>query len=258
MRLELVPADRFEREELAALFTAGYEGYFPPVLVDGAALASMVKAWDIDLTSSRVAVRDGEPVGVGMLGVRGDRAWIGGLGVVTAVRRTGVGRALMEELLAEAPPEVGLEVIDQNNAAIRLYEDLGFERSRLLEVWSLAAEAPDHDVRSVEARPLAQDGLPWQRADESLPAEYERIEVDGGAALIRVNGGRVSVLQLAADGEVAALALLGAARNRGESLQYVNVPAGDSASVALGELGATLDLRQLEMRLTRSTSAPTG
>jgi ribosomal protein S18 acetylase RimI-like enzyme len=258
VRLELVPADRFELEELAALFTAGYEGYFMPVHVDGPALASMVKAWDIDLTSSRVAVRDGEPVGVGMLGVRGDRGWVGGLGVVTAARRTGVGRALMEAILAEATPDVGLEVMEQNEAAIRLYDDLGFERTRVLEVWSLAAEAPDHDVRTVEARPLAQAGLPWQRADESLPPEYERIEVDGGAALIRVNGGRVSVLQLAADGGVAAQALLGAARNRGESLQYVNVPAGDSASAALAELGANLDLRQVEMRLTRSRNGPTG
>jgi ribosomal protein S18 acetylase RimI-like enzyme len=229
-----------------------------PVHVDGPALASMVKAWDIDLTSSRVAVRAGERVGVGILGIRGDRGWVGGLGVVTAARRTGVGRALMEAILAEAPPEVGLEVIEQNEAAIRLYDDLGFERTRLLEVWSLAAEARDHDVRTVEARPLGQAGLPWQRADESLPAEYERIEVDSGAALIRVNGGRVSVLQLAADGEVAAQALLGAARNRGESLQYVNVPVGDSASAALAELGATLDLRQLEMRLTRSRNGPTG
>jgi len=256
--LELVPADRFELEELAALFTAGYEGYFTPVHVDGAALASMVKAWDIDLTSSRVAVRDGEPVGVGMLGVRGDRGWIGGLGVVTAARRTGVGRVLMEALLAEAPPEVGLEVIEQNDAAIRLYEELGFERTRVLEVWSLAAEVPDHEVRTVDGRPLGQLGLPWQRADESLPADYERIEVAGGAALIRVNGARVSVLQLAADGEASAVALLGAARNRGESLQYVNVPAGDSASAALAELGAILDLRQVEMRFMRSTSGPRG
>ena len=40
-------------------------------------------------------------------------------------------------------------------------------------------------------------------------------------------------------------------RARGERLTYVNVPEGDPASIALGALGGTLDLRQFEMELER-------
>ena len=91
--------------------------------------------------------------------------------------------------------------------------------------------------------------MPWQREDALAAAGgYERIEVDGGAALIRVAGPNVSVLQLEARDEQIAAELLSAARARGESLHYVNVPAGDAASAGLKALGGHLDLRQYEMR----------
>ena len=99
-----------------------------PSHVDASALGSMLDLWDIDLARSRVALRDDEPVGIVNLGVRGDEGWIGGLGVVPAERRHGVGRALMESVLEEAPARVTLEVLEQNEPAIRLYEQLGFTR----------------------------------------------------------------------------------------------------------------------------------
>ena len=80
----------------------------------------------------------------------------------------------MEAVLAEAPASVTLEVLEQNVPATRLYEDLGFTRTRVLEVWSLTAAVPAATARSADPRPLGQAGLPWQRADESLPAECER------------------------------------------------------------------------------------
>jgi GNAT superfamily N-acetyltransferase len=236
--MTIVPADTLTLGELAALFTAGYEGYFTPIHVDEPTLRFMIDAWDIDLTRSRAV----PGVGVCNLGVREERAWIGGLGVVPAERRHGVGRALMDAVLDAAPPLVTLEVIEQNEPAIKLYEDLGFERTRVLEVWSLP-EPPLIEARSVEPAPLGQRDLPWQRADESLPAEYERYEVEGGAMLLR--GGKV--LQLDARDEAAAVALL----SRGTKLSFVNVPEGEPASAALARLGGTLTLRQFEMQLGR-------
>ena len=247
--MRIVAASEFDNVELAAVFEAGYENYYTPIHVDEDALAYMVGAWDIDLDRSWVALEEGTPVGVTMLGVRGGEGWVGGLGVFSTHRRRGVGRALMETLLASAPPTVSLEVIEQNTPALRLYEELGFERTRMLEVWSLHAELPKAEVRTVDPAPLGQRDVPWQRADGSLSAGgYERIEVDGGAALIRVAGPNVSVLQLEARDEQVAAELLSAARARGESLHYVNVPEGDAASAALRALGGHLDLRQYEMR----------
>ncbi len=105
-------------------------------------------------------------------------------------------------------------------------------------MWSLPQQ-PLVAAESVEPAPLRQAGLPWQRADESLPVGYERIELDGGAMLFRGQG----VLQLdAPDVETAAKLL-----SRGTALRYVNVPEGDPALLALAQLGGTLDLRQFEL-----------
>jgi ribosomal protein S18 acetylase RimI-like enzyme len=246
--MTVVPADTLSLDELAALFNAGYEGYLVPFRVDASQLENMIAAWQIDLARSRIAPGEG----VALLGIRGERGWIGGLGVVPAARRRGVGRALMEAVLAEAPPEVTLEVIEQNEPAIRLYEDLGFERVRILEVWSLDVEAPPADVRDAEPSPAGERDLPWQRADASLRPGYERLEVDGGAAVIRGAGGTISLLQLRAENADAARALVAAARARGTGLRFVNVPEGHPGTSAIAELGGKLDLRQVEMRLVRA------
>jgi ribosomal protein S18 acetylase RimI-like enzyme len=236
--MKLVAADTLSLAELADLFTRGYEGYYLPIHVDEPTMRYMVETWDIDLARSRVA----PGAGVCNLGVRGERGWIGGLGVVPDARRSGVGRALMEAVLEQAPPVVTLEVLEQNEPAINLYESLGFERTRLLEVWSLP-EQPVAEARAAEPEPLGQSDLPWQREDGSLPPGYERVEVDGGAMLFR--GG--TILQLRADGEDAAAALL----SRGAALHYVNVPEGDVAIGALERLGGERTARQLELRLAR-------
>jgi ribosomal protein S18 acetylase RimI-like enzyme len=252
--LNLVRADSLPPESLAALFTASYAGYFVPIHVDAPTFRQMVESWDIDLAKSRVALDGERPIGIALLGIRGDRGWIGGMGVVEAARRRGVGRRLMEAILTEAPELVTLEVVEQNEPAIRLYEQLGFAPRRTLEVWSLTADVAPTAARATEPRPLDQADLPWQRQDASLPRDYERIEVDGGAALIRVVERQATVLQLEARDEVAAAQLLAAARARGDALRYLNVPERDPASAALARLGGRLDLRQLEMRLSRFTS----
>ena len=235
--MKLVPSDQFSYGELADLFMRGYEGYFVPVHFDEPTLRYMVDAWDIDLSRSRVA----PDAGVANLAIRGDRGWIGGIAVVPEQRRHGVGRALMEAVLELAPPTVLLEVIEANEPAIKLYESLGFEKTRVLEVWKV--EAPPVEARTMERSALGQADLPWQRDDASLPPDCERIEVDGGAMVFR--GG--NVFQLSARDEDAAAALL----SRGTLLNYVNVPEGDVASGALHRLGGDLWLKQFEMVLAR-------
>jgi ribosomal protein S18 acetylase RimI-like enzyme len=235
--MKLVPSDRYSLAELAELFARGYEGYFVPMHFDEPTLRYMVEAWDIDLSRSRVA----PDAGLANLAIRGDRGWIGGIAVVPEQRRGGVGRALMEAVLELAPSTVLLEVIEANEPAIKLYESLGFEKTRLLEVWRV--EADEVPAERAARSTLGQTDLPWQREDASLPADYERVEVDGGAMIFR--GG--TVFQLEARDEDAAAALL----SRGTVLNYVNVPEGDVAIGALERLGGELRLKQFEMVLDR-------
>jgi ribosomal protein S18 acetylase RimI-like enzyme len=252
--VELVPASDVPTVRRAEIFTAAYADYFTPVHVDEATLAHMDTLWDIDLDRSRVSMLDGRPVGFANLGLRDGVGWIGGVGVVPEHRRRGIGRRLMEAVLGEAPGDVWLEVIEQNKAAVRLYEELGFTTTRMLDVWSWHGDPPAATARDVEPHAI-QDDAPWQSARPNLD-ELEALEVDGGDVLFRP-GERIAVVQLAARDVDAARELLSAARAHGSSLHYVNAPSESPASGALRALGATLDLRQFEMCL-RKTNAPRG
>lgn len=251
MTIRLVPANEFLVKDLAALFTKAYEGYFVPIEVDEATMSEFIELWDIDLRRSRVALDNDQPAGIANLALRGNCGWIAGIGVAANARRRGIARALMKALLVEAPATVSLEVIDQNGPAIALYAQLGFETRRTLEVWTLTADVGAVEAKEVAAKSLGQVGLPWQRADDSLPPDTVCLAVGEGAVIVRVRGSMVSVFQLAAPDVDVATKLLMAARARGAALRFVNVPEGDVASEALAQLGATLQLRQLEMLLRR-------
>jgi GNAT superfamily N-acetyltransferase len=120
MRLE--PASRYSYAELAEIFTAAYEGYFTPFVLDEAAFRFMSTRYDDELEASRVAVVDGEPAGICKLGIRGERGWIGGVGVALPHRGKGIGEALMRAVIAEARSralrELWLEVLFPNEPAI--------------------------------------------------------------------------------------------------------------------------------------------
>jgi [ribosomal protein S18]-alanine N-acetyltransferase len=82
-----------------------------------------------------VAVEDGEVIGYGGLAAGGTgppaEAWIQNIGVRREAQRRGIGRALLEALLAEArrrgATEVLLEVAVDNAPAQKLYANYGFE-----------------------------------------------------------------------------------------------------------------------------------
>ena len=103
--------------------------------------------FDLDLDASRIAFRDGEPVGLGNLGVRGEDAWIGGVGVVTAARRRRRRGAHARPPRGGARARrrrVWLEVIVENAGAFALYEKLGYELVQDVEVWTLPAAEGEH------------------------------------------------------------------------------------------------------------------
>ena len=259
---ELGPADLLDGRALAELFTAGYEGYWFPIALDEHAFALMVETTDVDLGLSCVAFADGRPVGIALVARRGRAGWIGGMGVIAPYRHRGVGRATLVAALDAAAragvEEMTLEVLEQNLAARALYESLGFEVVRELEVWSVpAADRMAHRPREVPpeeahgwllARRRARE--PWQRADGSLVHldDTSGLVVDGAAAVVRVLPGRVSVLQLGGSAE-GLHELLGGASSLG-ALSILNLPVDDPARAVLEELGGRVEARQQEMALS--------
>jgi ribosomal protein S18 acetylase RimI-like enzyme len=259
MRLE--PASRYSHAELAEIFTAAYEGYFTPFVLDEAGFRFMSTTYDDDLDASRVAVVEGEPAGICKLAIRGDRGWIGGVGVAPPHRGKGIGETLMRAAIDQARSrglrELWLEVLFPNEPAIRLYEKLYFEPIRVLEVWTLDGwerRGTAQAVAVTQARARIQrerrEREPWQRADESVAhlEDVEALESDRSALLFRRTGERVSLLQGVAMDEAAARALL-RSLPEATSLSWLNGPEGDPFNAAVESLGGTLAWRQHEMLL---------
>lgn len=258
MTLDHRPATSLSLAERTELFNAAYEGYVVPMHIDETGLARMQESLDIDLDASRVAYRDGEPVGFANLAVRGDEGWVGGVGVVTSARRSGIGEALMEAIHEQGRQRgitrVWLEVILENTGAFALYEKLGYRTVRDVEVWSLplsvAETSEARDVPAEEAhariRERRTEHEPWQRADGTLAhhSDLRGLATDSGAAVYRQPGEHVQLLQIAGDAEplLRALCVLG-------PVSVLNLPEDDPAAPVLRELGGAVAVRQHEMVL---------
>jgi GNAT superfamily N-acetyltransferase len=253
--MELRPSSELTRPRLAELFTAAYEGYYVPFQVDEARLAQMVDVFDLELARSLVAWDGETPVGLANLGLRGERTWLGGVGVVKPHRRAGIGEQLTLALLDRAREagarEMVLEVITQNEPAIALYEKLGFRTTRELEVLTLTAAEGERgdDADPAETRRLIAEARtepePWQRDDatvDNLP-DAAALAVDRAAVVYRMEDERVNLLQAGGEGLGQVVAAL---RARGPILA-LNYPARAPATAALHEAGAAELLRQFEM-----------
>ncbi len=256
--------------DLADLFTRAYQGYPVPMHIDAGTMAFMEDSFDLSPGRSRVAWRETLSIGVAMLGLRGERGWVGGMGVVPDARRTGTGELLMRALIASAREagvkRLGLEVLEGNDGARLLYEKLGFRTFRRLEVlvWEgapspRAGAATACAPREAHARIMAarRASEPWQRADETLdrldvstPA-LRALSTPGGDAVYRITDGRASVLQLHATSETSAGVLLDTIRTRAgvQSVRFLNVPSDDLAAAALRSRGAACSVVQFEMAL---------
>ncbi|HSD85620.1 MAG TPA: GNAT family N-acetyltransferase [Anaerolineae bacterium] len=156
--VRLVPASSFSIEQLVNAYNQTRVDYLVPMPMNAARLAEYIRIYDVDLDRSQVAVEGDQSLGLAMLGMRPDRAWITRLGVLPIKRRRGVGEALMQALLETADQlKVGctsLEVIKHNTPAHTLFLKLGFiETSELLILRrppGPPAETPPAEIRWLE------------------------------------------------------------------------------------------------------------
>ncbi len=129
--IQLIPASRFSYDELTAIYNQTRVDYMIPMPMNAARLAEYVRIYDVDLEHSLVAAtRDGQMLGVAMLGVRKNRVWLTRLGVIPNTRRNGIGSALVGGLIEDATKLgldfVMLEVIKNNTPAHQLFLKYGF------------------------------------------------------------------------------------------------------------------------------------
>ncbi len=203
----------------AELLTQAFADYFLKIPFTADALRHTAQMDQVDFTQSPVVLIDGEPAGAALMARRGPVSRVAGMALVPAVRRRGAGRALMEQLLAEARARgdrrMVLEVIEQNIAALRLYETVGFTKMRRLVGFAgpapagLApvpelAEVSVKDVAAVVSRQDGEIGWPWQISEETialLPAPAIGYTLDGAwTALLNPVGPVVTVRTLVVEG----------------------------------------------------------
>ena len=279
----VLPASRISRADLAALWTDAFSDYYVPGAVTVESLEVFERSFDLDFAGSRIVVAEGRPVAFGMLGVRGRRGWVGGMGVIPSARRRGHGERVMRALIEESQKRqfetLGLEVLVENEKAIPLYEALEFRILRKLEVWDRAARIEAPATPAAPARELAIDEAaariaqlrperaPWQRELEGVRSGFPDVRAmassDGRALIVfRVSPERIGIAELAVDrgsrdaeADAAAnaaldqaLATLFAAHPR-RLARLLNLAEGDFVAAALERAGAAVSHRQWEMEL---------
>ena len=277
-RTTIRAADHYTADQLSALFTRVYAGYFVPVRLDAASFRSMVETFDIDLAASRVVALGRKLVAIALLGIREKRGWIGGMGVAPEQRGHRLGWTVMQAVLDAAHERqlrsVDLELITENAPAIHVYDQLGFRRRRTLEVWNRHADStfplpPRRDIQPLDVADClaAFDDLhtvtpPWQRDLPSLQRMATSLSglgiLEGGQlsayVLYRMRGAQVEALDAAAAPGQRTKAIeavfRGLIRHRsGSPLRFNNLSHDDPVSEAMHQLGADVELRQYEMTL---------
>lgn len=143
--MKLVPANHFSFKQLTEAYNQTRVDYLVPMPMNVARLREYTRVYDIDMGSSCVAMQGDVMLGLGMLGVRVDRAWITRLGVLPSGRRKGTGSAIMERLVGQAESKqlscIWLEVIKGNEPAHNLFHKYGFTETRELLVARRAPSA---------------------------------------------------------------------------------------------------------------------
>jgi ribosomal protein S18 acetylase RimI-like enzyme len=185
MDFETVPASNFSLSELVKLLNRGFEEYFIPIHFSIDMFSNMIRKDGIDLSDSRVLVADDQVCGIALIA---RRRWlqasrVAAMGIAKETRGKGAGSWLMKNLIEDAcergEREMVLEVIEQNEPAVKLYRKYGFESMRRLvgyihrhkdTVDIERSELHEVDLREM-GRLISQHGLPdlpWQLSSESI------------------------------------------------------------------------------------------
>lgn len=219
----------FGLEPASVVLNRGFADYFVPIQSSPAMLANMARADSVDFSASRVAVKDGRAVGGALIARRGWTSRLAGMAIVPEARKQGVGHTLMEHLISEARARndraMVLEVIEQNDPAVRLYETCGFRKVRRLIGHAGRPPTPPADMalpslEEIDTRELATcvavhglPELPWQISAETI--------AQAGPPGVAYRAGRSGVLisdPAAPTIAIRALVTESDARGRGHSL----------------------------------------
>ena len=180
------------------VWNEGFQGYFVDMTVSADGYLARLNNEGLAADLSLVAIIGGRAAGFLLNGIRNNGnqtiAWNGGTGVASDFRRQGVGKVLVEaslELYREHEVDVAtLEAISTNTAAIKLYEECGYEiRDKLVflnhEGTFELSPSRTFAVRKVAPHEVSQ--LSFYRHDVAWQTEWQSMIRANGEALIVFN-----------------------------------------------------------------------
>jgi GNAT superfamily N-acetyltransferase len=199
MNLDPRPASDFPTPDLLQLMNLSFEGYVVPVRFEHSQFLTMLRKDNVDLDASCILLADGEPSGIALIARRGWSSRLAAMGLVKEVRGKKAGSWLMEFLIREARERrdrrMTLEVIEQNEAGVRLYKRHGFQVLRRLVsfVHQDAKQDAKNGLQELDLREMGRlvslyglPDLPWQLSGEtiaSLTPPARAYKTDEGACI---------------------------------------------------------------------------
>jgi GNAT superfamily N-acetyltransferase len=181
MDLDIKPASDYPMPDLLNYLNLGFESYLVPVNFNITQFLTMLRKDSVDLTSSRVLLVDDRPSGVALIARRGWNSRLAAMGIEKESRGKGLGTWFMDQLIQDARErddhEMMLEVIEQNEAAVRLYKKHGFQIIRRLIglVNKDVQQEPKIELEEIDLREMGRlilqyglPDLPWQLSGESV------------------------------------------------------------------------------------------
>jgi ribosomal protein S18 acetylase RimI-like enzyme len=185
MEFAAVPASNYSLSDLVSVLNRGFDGYFIPIHFTNDLFSNMLRKDGIDLADSRVLLADNRACGIALIACRPSlgTSRVAAMGIAREARGKGAGSWFMKTLVDDAcdrgEREMVLEVIEQNEPAIKLYRKYGFTPVRRLVGYirkDKGVEADEEnelqeiDLHDMSQR-IAQHGLPelpWQLSGESI------------------------------------------------------------------------------------------
>ncbi len=172
----------FGLEQSADLLTRAFSDYRVKIGFSVNTLLQATRADAVDLSVSKIMIQNKVPIGGALLARRGWTSRLAAMALVPEARRRGAGAATVLHLLTEAKTRgdhaMLLEVIEQNEPAVKLYQSCGFRTLRRLVGFAGPGEnttgptglLEEVDLRTMGAVVTANSlaDFPWQLSGETL------------------------------------------------------------------------------------------
>ena len=137
--LKPVPAIDLPAVDLCDALNSCFEDYVVPFHLSTAQADRRFRRESLDAEASSVWTDDVGPVAVTLIARRGWDSRLAAMAVAKRLRGQGVGRHVMKVVVDEArnrgDRRLVLEVVEQNLPAIKLYEGVGFRKTRRIVGW---------------------------------------------------------------------------------------------------------------------------